>query len=95
MLYVIHCLDKKDALPRRLANYDAHKAYLGSAKTKSVISGPLVAADGETMIGSMFIVEAKSLEEVQEFHNNDPFKKADVWGSEDITPFLMSVDNRK
>jgi uncharacterized protein len=28
MLFIIHCLDHEGALDRRLAHYDAHKAYL-------------------------------------------------------------------
>ena len=65
MLFAVHCLDHADALPRRLANYDAHKAYLAAGKVATVISGPLVAADGATMIGSLFVFSADSIEEVK------------------------------
>ncbi len=94
MHYIIHALDKPDALPIRLANYEAHKAYLATAKVKTVISGPLVADDGETMIGSCFLIEADSKDEVLAFHANDPFKAAGVWEHVHITPFLKRVDNR-
>jgi uncharacterized protein YciI len=94
MHYIIHCLDKPGALPTRLANYDAHKAYLGKAPVKIVISGPLVAEDGETMIGSCFLVEAGGMQEVQAFHDNDPFKAAGVWEHVHINPVLKRMDNR-
>ena len=94
MHFVIHALDKAGALPTRLAHYDAHKAYLAKATVKTVISGPLVADDGETMIGSCFVVEADSKDEVLAFHNNDPFKAAGVWEHVHINPFLKRVDNR-
>ncbi|MBA8841499.1 YciI family protein [Ochrobactrum sp. RH2CCR150] len=94
MLYVVHCIDFEDALPRRLANYDAHKQYLASTPVKTVISGPLIAEDGVTMIGSMFIVEAERLEDVVSFNHNDPFQGARVWADTRIHPFLMRVDNR-
>lgn len=94
MHFVIHALDKPDALPVRLANYEAHKAYLAQATVRTVISGPLVAEDGETMIGSCFVVEADSKAEVQAFHDNDPFKAAGVWERVHINPFLKRVDNR-
>ena len=94
MHFVIHALDKPDALPTRLANYEAHKAYLAKATVKTVISGPLVADDGETMIGSCFLVEADSKDEVLAFHNDDPFKAAGVWEHVHINPFLKRVDNR-
>lgn len=94
MLYVIHCVDFEDALDRRLANYDAHKAYLADAPVKTVVSGPLVAEDADTMIGSMFIVAARSLDEATAFNRNDPFHAARVWAEVRIHPFIMRVDNR-
>ena len=94
MHYVIHALDKPGALPTRLAHYDKHKAYLAQARIKTLVSGPLVADDNETMIGSCFLVEADSKDEVLAFHNADPFKAAGVWEHVHITPFLKRVDNR-
>ena len=94
MLFVVHCLDHADALPRRLANYDAHKAYRASGASATVISGPLVAEDGVTMIGSLFIFSAGTIEEVRTFNAADPFTSANVWQNVNIHPFLMRVDNR-
>ncbi len=94
MHFTIHCLDKTGGLPDRLANYEAHKAYLGSAPVRIVISGPLLAPDQETMIGSFFLVEAETQAEVQAFHDADPFKKAGIWEQVSIHPFLKRVDNR-
>jgi uncharacterized protein YciI len=94
MRFVVHCLDKPDALPRRLENYEAHKKYLSTGDVRSVISGPLVADDGETMIGSLFIFEAASKDDVVAFNANDPFAKAGVWEKISIHPFVMRVDNR-
>lgn len=94
MHYVIHCLDHAGAVQKRLAHYEAHKAYLGAAAMKTVISGPLLADDEATMIGSCFVVEAASLAEVQAFNRADPFFKADLWASISIRPFSKRVDNR-
>ncbi len=94
MHYVVHCLDRPGAVQLRLANYDAHKAYLGAARIKTVISGPLLADDNETMIGSCFVVEAETLAEVQAFNANDPFRAVDLWETVSIRPFLKRVDNR-
>jgi uncharacterized protein YciI len=94
MHYVIHCLDHPGAVQKRLAHYEAHKAYLASAAMKTVISGPLLADDEETMIGSCFVVEAGSLAEVEAFNRNDPFAKADLWRTISIRPFNKRVDNR-
>lgn len=94
MHYVIHCLDHDGAVEKRLAHYDAHKAYLSAAGVKTLISGPLLADDEETMIGSCFLLEAETLAEVEAFNRNDPFAKADVWKTVSIRPFAKRVDNR-
>ncbi|GAB0113643.1 YciI family protein [Acidisoma sp. C75] len=94
MHFIIHCLDKPGAVQQRLAHYEAHKAYLGKAPVRILVSGPLLAPDHETMIGSFFLVEAESEEDVQAFHNADPFKKAGIWERVSIHPFLKRMDNR-
>lgn len=94
MHFVVHCLDHEGAVDKRLANYDAHKAYLSTGKTKTVISGPLLADDNETMIGSLFVFEADTKEEIVEFNSADPFTKAGVWKTVNIHPFNKRVDNR-
>ena len=52
------------------------------------MSGPLVADDGTTMIGSLFLVEAPDRAAVEAFNAADPFKKADIWERVTITGFL-------
>ncbi|CAG9166416.1 YciI family protein [Cupriavidus pampae] len=94
MFYVIHALDKPNAVSVRLANYEAHKAYLGRAQLRTLISGPLLADDGETMIGSFFLVEADRKEDVVAFNANDPFAHAGLWQQVNIHPFNKRVDNR-
>lgn len=94
MHYIVHCLDHEGAVEKRLANYDAHKAYLATGTVKTVISGPLLAEDNETMIGSLFLFEADRKEDVVAFNKNDPFTKAGVWKIVNINPFSKRVDNR-
>ncbi|MEQ8305246.1 MAG: YciI family protein [Hoeflea sp.] len=94
MHYVIHCLDREGSVQKRLDHYDAHKAYLANASVATVISGPLLADDEETMIGSCFVVAADSLEEVVAFNRNDPFYAIDLWETVSIRPFSKRVDNR-
>ena len=94
MHYVIHCLDHPDAVAKRLAHYEAHKTYLAAAEIKTVISGPLLADDEQTMIGSCFLVEAGSLAEVEEFNRNDPFNAIGLWQTVSVRPFNKRVDNR-
>lgn len=94
MKFAVHCVDHDNAVQLRLQHYDAHKAYLAAATVKTVISGPLLGADNETMIGSLFVLEADDIEAVRAFNGADPFAKAGVWKTVNIHPFLMRVDNR-
>ncbi|MGV8949953.1 MAG: YciI family protein [Cypionkella sp.] len=94
MHYVVHCLDHDGAVDLRLSHYEAHKAYLGAAAMKTLVSGPLLADDEQTMIGSCFLLEANTLAEVQTFNANDPFAKAGLWKTVSIRPFAKRVDNR-
>ena len=93
MHFIVHCVDHDDALPIRLANYEAHKAYLAQAQVTTLVSGPLTADDGVTMKGSCFLLEADTKDEVLAFHRNDPFYAAGVWRDVSIHPFLKRVDN--
>jgi len=91
MLFAIHAVDRPNALSTRLANYNAHKAFLSDTSgfgLNIVMSGPLTSDDGQTMIGSLFLVEAPSRIEVEAFHHADPFFAAGIWDTTSITGFL-------
>jgi uncharacterized protein YciI len=91
MLFAIHARDKNGALPTRLANYDAHKTFLSDTTAhgvRIVMSGPLVADDGSTMIGSLFLVEAADRATVEAFNRADPFHAAGIWENVAITGFI-------
>jgi uncharacterized protein YciI len=91
MLFVIHALDRPDALPTRLAHYEAHKAFLGDTGAfgvRIVMSGPLVADDGVTMIGSLFLIEAENRAAAEAFNRSDPFHAAGIWQRVTIMAFL-------
>jgi uncharacterized protein YciI len=91
MFFVLHAFDKAGALETRLANYEAHKAFLADTTPHGVsmiMSGPLVADDGKTMIGSLMILEARDRAAVEAFNRADPFHSAGIWERVDITAFV-------
>ena len=91
MLFVLHALDRQGALPKRLSNYDAHKAFLSDTSIHGVtivMSGPLTADDGETMIGSLFVIEAPDHATVERFNAADPFFAANIWDKVTISGFI-------
>ena len=91
MFFVLHAFDKAGALEARLANYDAHKAFLADTSSHDVamvMSGPLVADDGKRMIGSLMILEARDRAVVEAFNRADPFHRAGIWEKVEITAFV-------
>lgn len=94
MHFVISCLDKPDALETRLATMPAHKDYIATNPIKVLLSGPLTEDDGETIVGSFFLVEAADRAEVERFQQNDPLYRASIWQSIEIHAFAKRIDNR-
>jgi len=89
-LFAVHALDKADALPRRLEHYSAHRSFIETDQSYGVsviISGPLQSDDGETMIGSLFVIDAPGRTEVEAFTKADPFMVEGVWGGVVVTRF--------
>jgi uncharacterized protein len=70
MHFVIHAVDRKDALPVRAKHYRDHRIHLDRAGDHGVsvmTAGTLVAEDGATPVGSLFILEAAARDAVDAF----------------------------
>jgi len=92
MLYALICTDKPDSLAARKANRAEHLAYLKSLGETLVFAGPFTEADGQTMNGSLIVVEASSLEAAQTISTGDPFAKAGIFASVEIRPWLWTIN---
>jgi hypothetical protein len=82
MLFVVHAVDKKDALPTRAKHYRAHRIHLDKSEDHTVdvvTAGTLVADDGETPVGSIFVVDATDRAAVDAFTRSDPYHVHGVW----------------
>jgi uncharacterized protein YciI len=93
MLYALICTDKPDSLAVRMANRPDHVAYLQSLGETLVFAGPFLRADGETMNGSLVVIEAASLDAAQSIAAGDPFAKAGLFASVEIRPWLWTMNN--
>jgi hypothetical protein len=94
VLYVIHALDKPDAAALRQEHYAAHRAHVAEAakwNVAIVMSGPLVADDGSTPVGSHLVVEAATREVVESFHRADPFFQAGLWKTATVLVFNKKI----
>jgi uncharacterized protein len=82
MLFVVHALDKKDILPTRAKHYRAHRIHLDRAEEHAVdviTAGTLVDDDGETPVGSIFVIDAADRAAVDAFTRSDPYHTNGVW----------------
>ena len=82
MLFVVHAIDKKDILPTRAKFYRAHRVHLDEAQKHDVdvvTAGTLVADDGETPVGSIFVIDARDRAAVDAFTRSDPYHVNRVW----------------
>jgi uncharacterized protein len=71
----------------RAKHYRAHRVHLDKADDYAVdvvTAGTLVADDGETPVGSVFVIDAKDRAAVDAFVKSDPYHVNGVWGSVDI-----------
>ena len=82
MLFVIHATDTSDGMPTRAKFYRAHRIHLDQAEQHGVdviTAGTLVADDGETPVGSIFVIDAKDRPAADAFTRSDPYHVNKVW----------------
>ena len=82
MLFVIHALDRSGGLETRAKFYRAHRIHLDQAEQYNVdvvTAGTLVADDGETPVGSVFVIDALDCATVDAFTRSDPYHVNAVW----------------
>ena len=82
MLFVVHALDRRGLLAMRAKFYRDHRIHLDKAETYDVdviTAGTLVADDGETPVGSIFVIDAAGRAAVEAFTRSDPYHLNGVW----------------
>lgn len=90
--FIVYSQDKEGALEIRKANRDAHLAFLATeAPVKVLSAGPWLDDTGETMKGSLLIVEADTLGTVRSWLTSDPYAKAGLSESVTIHPFIWAI----
>jgi uncharacterized protein YciI len=91
MLYVLICEDKPDSLDLRLANREKHLAFIGTQGDRIRLAGPMLGNDQETMLGSLFIIDADSADDVAAMNAEDPYTLAGLFGRVTIRPFRQVI----
>jgi len=92
-LFLVNARDKPDAVSVRLANRDKHLEWAGEYSDRIAMAGPVLSDNGETMIGSTFVIEFDSLEDAKAWAKQDPYAKAGLFDRTEIIPFKWLIGN--
>jgi hypothetical protein len=75
MTYIIETWDKPDSLDLRMRVRPDHIRFLEENTHRILGAGAKLSDDGETMLGTVYIIDAETREEAEAFVALDPFTK--------------------
>ncbi|ATE61648.1 YciI family protein [Thauera sinica] len=78
----------------RLRTRPQHRAYLRDPDGHPVkvhLGGPTLSADGETMNGTLLVVEAGDIGDVDRFVADDPYSRAGLFARVEVRPWAWSL----
>lgn len=85
-MYCVICKDKPNHVDVRIQNRPDHVSYV-LADPSVKIAGPFLADDGETMIGTLLILDVASRADAEAFATNDPYHKGGLFESVEVLPW--------
>lgn len=94
-LFCLHCLDNEtDGAARRAATRPAHLEWAAGLGPALRMAGPLLDPDGK-MVGSVFLLEAPTLEAAKALNAEDPYSRAGVFGKVIINETRWAIGEGK
>jgi uncharacterized protein len=90
MHFIARCLDKADAGSLRADTRPAHLDWMAAQLDAISIAGPLL-DEKDAPLGSLLIVEGLDREAVAALLAEDPYAKAGLFASVEITPWKWVV----
>ena len=90
MLFAVVAIDHPGRLAVRKKTRPAHLAYLKKNLNQVVTAGPFMAEDG-TSVGSMLVIQARSLGAAEAFMAKDPYSKARLFESVTVRPWSPTL----
>jgi uncharacterized protein len=89
MRVVLICQDKPGALQVRLDTRAAHLAYIAATGIVD-LAGPFLNTAGE-MTGSMIVLNVDTMQQAQDWAENDPYAKAGLFASVTLTEWKRAI----
>ena len=88
MIYTFILIDRPGAAELRQRVRPEHKSYLAAVAERIAFAGPLVADDGQTMIGSLLAIDFDSRAAADAWLADEPFTRAGVYASRTVQAFV-------
>ena len=90
MQFAVYCLDKAGHAQVRTDNRPAHVDFLTRHNDHIILAGPMLSDDGQTMIGSLLVMDFADRATLDRFLAEDPYAKASLFQSVAVKPFRKS-----
>ena len=87
MIYIFHLIDKPGAGELRQRMRPQHKDYLGQQASRIAFAGPLLADDGQTMVGSLLAIDFPDRDAAQRWLAQEPFNLAGLYAGTTVHAF--------
>ena len=85
MLYCLVCIDKDNSIQTRMQNREDHLKYV--AETSVVrYAGPFLSEE-DVMMGSLIVIDVENRKAAENWSENDPYKKANLFKRTEIFKF--------
>ena len=87
MLFTFHLTDRANAGDLRVRVRPEHKAYLTQVAERIAFAGPLLADDGQTMIGSLLVIDFPDRAAAMAWLSSEPFTRAGLYAASQVHAF--------
>ena len=87
MLFAFHLVDRQDAGELRARVRPEHKAYLAAVAERIAFAGPLLADDGQTMLGSLLVIDFVDRAAALAWLKQEPFTRAGLYAATQVHAF--------
>lgn len=88
MLFTFILIDKPESADLRQRVRPEHKAYLSDMADCIAFAGPLTHDDGQTMLGSLLVIDFPDRDAAHAWIAQEPFTKAGLYGSTAVHAFV-------
>jgi len=87
MLCAFHLIDRPGSAALRLQMRPEHKACLARLQDRIALAGPLLQDDGQTLIGSLLVIDFPGRAAAGAWLAQEPFHRSGLYGSVQIQAF--------